>query len=156
MQTNVPETVQVLIVEADPNMGMLIDHVLQVQGFRTLRAADGLAAKELVDTRPAPKLVLLSLALPFLDGNRLLSHIRRTNRGWSETPVIMLPGRSNPQDLARALQGGATVSLGSPVDLDELLSHVRRHIRSAPTSNRVTRDLPSSDDVDPRRSASRH
>jgi two-component system KDP operon response regulator KdpE len=147
---------RIVIVESDLNMGMLIEHILKNQGYVTFRVTDGLAAKNLADTQPPPDLVLLNLSLPFLDGNLLLSHIKRTSHGWSNTPVIVLSARSHPQDIARALHSGAAESLGSPIHLDEMLVRVRRHAKSAPTSNSVSHDGSCPDDAAKRRAAGLH
>lgn len=152
MQVKLAAT-QILLVESDLSMGMLIEHVLQNQGLETLRVTDGLAAKNLVETQPPPELVLLNLCLPFLDGHQLLSHIKHANHGWANTPVIIFSAKSNPLDVDRALRSGAAEALGSPVHLDELLARVRRHVKSAPTSNFESFDLSCTDSRRQRRAS---
>jgi len=60
----------VLVVDDEPIVREVVVGYLQREGYRTLEAADGPAAKELVE-RETPALVVLDLMLPGMDGLEL-------------------------------------------------------------------------------------
>ena len=75
----------VLVVDDEPIVREVVCSYLQREGYRTLEAADGDRARELLESS-SPALVVLDLMLPGTDGLELCRWIRRR----SELPVIML------------------------------------------------------------------
>ena len=66
----------VLVVDDEPIVREVVVGYLEREGYRTLEAADGPAAKELVE-RETPALVVLDLMLPGMDGLELCRWIRK-------------------------------------------------------------------------------
>ena len=89
---------------------------------------DGLSAQNRIRSGlPPPRLVLLDLMLPFVDGYQLLQQIRQKPE-WSGTPVIILSGRTQEQDIVRAFTLGASDYVTKPFLIGELLARIRSHI----------------------------
>jgi DNA-binding response OmpR family regulator len=78
----------VLVVDDEPIVREVVVRYLRSEGYRTLEAADGDVACELVE-RERPDLVVLDLMLPGTDGLAVCRWIRAR----SELPVIMLTAR---------------------------------------------------------------
>jgi DNA-binding response OmpR family regulator len=57
----------VLVVDDEPTIREVVVRYLRREGYRTLEAADGNRARELVE-RHAPSLVVLDVMLPGTDG----------------------------------------------------------------------------------------
>ena len=71
-------------------------------------------------------LLILDLGLPKLDGFMVLSQLRARNLSL---PVLILSGRSRPEEKVRGLDLGADDYLVTPFSLDELRARVRALLR---------------------------
>jgi CheY-like chemotaxis protein len=68
---------------------------------------------------PFPKLVLLDLKMPRMDGFEVLSVVRQ-RLGFTRLPVIVLTHSDNPEDIKRAYELGATSYFRKPATLEGL------------------------------------
>lgn len=85
-------------------------------------AIDYLAGAEPYSDRtkhPFPKLVLLDLKMPRMDGFEVLSAVRQ-KLGFTRLPVIVLTHSDNPADIKRAYELGATSYFQKPDSLEGL------------------------------------
>lgn len=85
-------------------------------------AIDYLAGAESYADRikhPFPKLVLLDLKMPRLDGFGVLSAVRQ-RLGFTRLPVIVLTHSDDPADIRRAYELGATSYFRKPDSLEGL------------------------------------
>jgi CheY-like chemotaxis protein len=73
---------------------------------------------------PFPRLLLLDLAMPLMDGWGLLSHIRAVTQ-WDHLPVIVLTGSIDLRNAKRACAKGANAYLVKPSGLGEYVEIVR-------------------------------
>ena len=91
----------VLVVDDEADLADAVEVLLQRQGFRTARAADGLAGLEAA-TRLAPDLVLLDYEMPELDGLEVIARLR-ANPVTQGIPVILSSAaRVSMADIRRA------------------------------------------------------
>ena len=67
---------------------------------------------------PLPRLVLLSLKLPKVDGLDVLRAIRANSR-TSHVPVVVLTSSHDPRELAQCYQLGANSCVQKPVRYEE-------------------------------------
>jgi DNA-binding response OmpR family regulator len=82
-----------------------------------------------MENLPAPTLVLLDVMLPYLDGFELITKIRE-HATWKEVPIIMLTAKSQEQNIVRALDQGANDYVVKPFRPGELMSRIRRVMKS--------------------------
>lgn len=68
---------------------------------------------------PFPKLVLLDLKMPRMDGFEVLRAVRQ-RLGFTQLPVIVLTHSDNPADIKRAYELGATSYFRKPDSLEGL------------------------------------
>src|SRR5215472_7211647 len=73
---------------------------------------------------PFPRLLLLDLAMPLMDGWGLLSHVRAVTQ-WDHLPVIVLTGSIDLRNAKRACAQGANAYLVKPSGLGEYVEIVR-------------------------------
>jgi CheY-like chemotaxis protein len=71
------------------------------------------------EKHPFPKLLLLDLKMPRMDGFEVLSAIRQ-RLGFTRLPVIVLTHSDNPADVRRAYELGATSYFRKPDSLEGL------------------------------------
>ena len=70
---------------------------------------------------PPPRLILLDLQLPKVDGFEVLRAVR-TNLRTSMVPVVVLTASDDPRELAQCYQLGANSCVQRPVHYDQLRS----------------------------------
>jgi CheY-like chemotaxis protein len=70
---------------------------------------------------PPPRLILLDLSLPKVDGLEVLRAVR-TNSRTSMVPVVVLTSADDPRELAQCYQLGANSCVQKPVQYPELRS----------------------------------
>ncbi|AKU21493.1 response regulator transcription factor [Massilia sp. MB5] len=119
----------ILVIEDDEHIGQILIYMLERQGYRTLLATDGLAARKAIeDADELPSLVLLDVMLPYIDGFEVVRLIRARPE-WKDVPVLMLTAKHTEQDIVRALDAGANDYVVKPFQPNELLARVRRYLR---------------------------
>jgi two-component system response regulator ResD len=117
---------RVLVVDDEPTIREIVVSYLERAGFKTLEAADGNRARELLERDP-PDLVVLDLMLPGTDGLELCRGIRSRSR----LPVIMLTARGEESDRIVGLELGADDYVTKPFSPRELAARVRTVLRRA-------------------------
>jgi DNA-binding response OmpR family regulator len=117
---------RVLVVDDEPTIREIVVSYLEREGFKTLEAADGNRARELLEHDP-PDLVVLDLMLPGTDGLELCRWIRSRSR----LPVIMLTARGEESDRIVGLELGADDYVTKPFSPRELAARVRTVLRRA-------------------------
>ena len=119
-----PDMPTVLVVDDEPIVREVVVKYLERDGFRTLEAADGVRARELL-AETTPSLVVLDVMLPGVDGLELCRWIR----GRSELPVILLTARGEEADRIVGLELGADDYVTKPFSPRELAARVRAVLR---------------------------
>jgi DNA-binding response OmpR family regulator len=109
----------VLVVDDEPIVREVVVRYLRREGFRTLEAADGDAARGILE-RELPSLVVLDLMLPGTDGIALCRWIRER----SDLPVIMLTALGEESDRILGLELGADDYVTKPFSPRELAVRV--------------------------------
>jgi DNA-binding response OmpR family regulator len=116
----------VLVVDDEPIVREVVVRYLRREGFRTLEAADGDAARGILE-RELPSLVVLDLMLPGTDGIALCRWIRER----SDLPVIMLTALGEESDRILGLELGADDYVTKPFSPRELAVRVKTVLRRA-------------------------
>jgi len=70
-----------------------------------------------------PKLILLDIKLPKMDGLEVLHRIRAEER-TSLLPVVLLTSSKEEQDLIEGYKGGANSYMRKPVDYAQFVEYV--------------------------------
>ena len=123
----------ILVVDDDPKIVALVRTYLERERYRVVTAADGRAALRAIEEH-GPRLVVLDLMLPELDG---LSVIRRA-RSTGETPILVLSARGSTADRILGLSEGADDYLPKPFSPAELVARVRTILRRTERSTGPT------------------
>ena len=121
---------RVLVVDDEPQIVRALQINLKARGYEVHVADSGSAALRVAAQHP-PDLVILDLGLPDLDGVEVI----RGLRGWSESPIVVLSGRTDSADKVEALDAGADDYLTKPFGIDELLARLRAVLRRTGTGD---------------------
>jgi two-component system response regulator len=129
------ERAEILLVEDNPNDVKLTRHAFKTANLANAVhvARDGVEALDFLfgDTSSPdkkvpkrPKLILLDLKLPRLDGHEVLKRIRNDPRTCG-IPVVVLTSSSEERDVMRTYEVGANSYIVKPVDFEQFTEAVR-------------------------------
>ena len=126
-QKRAPESLEVVVVDDDPDIRRLIALALERDGFEVTVFEDGLSALRGACRRP--RLILLDYMMPTMNAAGFLQ--AREGHPWlGRVPVVVISAYPELADNVAAETVGV---LHKPIDLDILLECVRYHCqRSAP------------------------
>jgi two-component system, OmpR family, alkaline phosphatase synthesis response regulator PhoP len=110
----------ILIIEDNTDIARGLRDNLEVEGYEVDVASDGEQGLARVRGRP-PKLVILDLMLPRIDGMQVLRRLR--DEGF-EMPVLILSARAGEAEKVRGFRVGADDYVTKPFGLRELLARV--------------------------------
>lgn len=113
-----------LVVEDEAHLARLLEELLAPLEVRVTCVRSGPEALEHIRGDPAPRVVLLDVMLPGMDGLEVL-RAAREERGDAELPVIVLTGRGEPDLRERAFDLGATDLFTKPFSPRALVERVR-------------------------------
>ena len=118
----------ILIVDDEEQIRTTLRGILQDEGFRTLEADSGEGVVNLVATWH-PRLVLLDIWMPHVDGIALLEQLQSQN---PDLPIIVISGHGTIETAVRATKLGAADFLEKPFSLETLLRSVHRALGKEP------------------------
>jgi len=116
----------ILVVDDEPNIADLVELYLRREGFRVVQAASGADALRSVGAH-RPRLVILDVGLPDIDGLEVCRELRQT----SSIPVIFLTARDTEVDRVLGLELGADDYVTKPFSPAELVARVKAVLRRA-------------------------
>jgi DNA-binding response OmpR family regulator len=114
----------IVVVDDEPNIADLVDMYLAREGFRVLKAGTGEAGLQTVKDH-RPRLVVLDVGLPDVDGLEVCKRLRAT----SQIPVIFLTARDSEVDRVVGLELGGDDYLTKPFSPAELVARVKAVLR---------------------------
>ena len=114
----------IVVIDDEPNIADLVGLYLEREGFRVLKAGSGTSGLEQIATH-RPRLIVLDVGLPDIDGLEVCKQIRQTSR----TPVIFLTARESEVDRVLGLELGADDYVTKPFSPAELVARVRAVLR---------------------------
>ena len=116
----------ILVVDDDPMSAKLVKDVCTHAGYEVLTACDGKQGVALAQQRK-PALILLDVMMPVMDGYTALNEIR-VAANTRDIPVVMLTAVAFDLNRKMALNAGANDYLTKPVDVDLLLTKVKKFV----------------------------
>ena len=114
----------ILVVDDDPQTLRYVRDVLVEAGYSPLLTGDPAEMSRLIKAR-SPRLVLLDLMLPNIDGIELMEHLPEL----ADLPVIFISGYGRDETVARALGAGAADYIVKPFSPTELVARVQAALR---------------------------
>jgi len=118
---------KILIVEDEKDIARLLEYNLKKEGFRTVVSPEGSAAP-LLAAKERPRLIILDLMLPGLDGLEVCRRIRADSK-TAAIPIIMLTAKGEEADKVVGLEMGADDYMTKPFSVKELISRIKAVLR---------------------------
>ena len=126
----------VMVVEDDLPLQRMMCAFLGMNGYQAIPAANGEKAMEAIE-KVLPDLVIADVMMPVMNGWELTRELRSA---YPLLPIMLVTARDTIEDKRAGFTSGADDYLTKPVDLDELLLHVKALLRRSQvmTSHRLS------------------
>jgi len=113
---------KLLVVDDDLHMRMMLEAVLESEGYSVVLAESGPEALAIMKEEQ-PSLVLLDYMMPGMNGLDVLREIKKNH---AQTDVIIVTGHGNEKLSIEMLNSGASDYIQKPFTMDQLLSSIKR------------------------------
>ncbi len=120
----------VMVVDDDANTRDIVTDILAEKSYTVVQAANGEEAmKYLKSGKPQPRVMLLDLLMPVMDGRELMGALKKDSL-LSNIPVVLVSSVPNIKAEVQTL--GALDALPKPIDVDRLLNIVSKQSLTRP------------------------
>ena len=119
---------KLLIVDDDQDFVTALSARLESRGFVVIKAFDGEEGLAKVYTGK-PDAIVLDVMMPKIDGFAVCKKLK-SDENFKDIPVVMLTGKSEPDDVQTAKNIGADAYFTKPFELDMLLYEVNALLRA--------------------------
>jgi CheY-like chemotaxis protein len=117
----------ILIGEDEPDNQIIMQTVVEgLIGARAAVASDGLAVLAHVE-RERPRMILLDLMMPGLDGFQVARRLK-ADPATADIPVVAISALARADDREAALAAGCDEFVRKPFDLDELEALIKSYL----------------------------
>lgn len=127
---------KILVVDDDKHISEVVKLYLEKEGYEVFVAENG---AEAVNKFKAvqPKLVVLDIMLPVMDGMQVCNEIRRIDN----TPIIMLSAKGEVFDKVLLLELGADDYMVKPFEPKELVARIKAILRRSTQREEVSENV---------------
>ena len=115
----------ILIVEDYEDSRLFLKLLLEMNGYETLEAADGLEAIEIYRTN-CPDLSLMDISMPVMDGLTATKNIRTIKRSV-RTPIIAVTANGK-EIYDKVIAAGCNAMIEKPVEFDSLEAVIHQYL----------------------------
>lgn len=119
---------KILIVDDDVTITELMKALVKMEGHEPTTVNDSLQAVEIASA-VEPDLITLDLMMPGLTGFELCKLLSDDPR-FSNTPIVIVSARDDPESRQQALEAGAKDYITKPFDVDEFMAKITLLIKS--------------------------
>ncbi len=125
----------ILLVEDDPFLSSILQLKLEKENFKTIRAADGEEALNLLTEQGLkPDAMLLDLILPKKNGFEVLETIRQ-DPTLEKLPVIIISNLGQPTDIERGKSLGIIdYFVKARLSIDDLVNRIKNELTATTIS----------------------
>ena len=117
----------ILLVDDYPDMLYNLSLPLEIAGFQTSTASNGIEALDILKTQTID-LILSDIVMPDMDGYQLFHQVRE-NSAWINIPFLFITGCLLDSEIRYGKELGVDDYLVKPVKTDHLLSAVRGKLK---------------------------
>jgi len=116
---------RLLLLEDDPNLGLIVAESLENRGFEVRLCRDGREGLQALDDA-RPDLCLVDVMMPELDG---FGFARSARERMPDLPLIFLTARAQVEDRIEGLRLGADDYVTKPFSMEELTLRIEAVLR---------------------------
>jgi len=113
---------KILVVDDEPNIVLILEFLLQREGYHVEKAYNGLQALELADTFQ-PDIIVLDVMMPGMDGFEVARKMR-SNPVLESAKIVFLTAKGTQRDKESGYANGAEYYMIKPFDNDEFVNTI--------------------------------
>ena len=114
-------SVKILIADDEERWRRIVGDFLRNEGYKTVEAANGQEAVELIRRDSDISMAILDVMMPVMDGIQAC----QTIRGFSQIPIIMLTAKSDEDSEVMGFVCGADEYISKPVKFPVFIARVK-------------------------------
>jgi len=115
-------TSQILVVDDHPINLKLAANVLEAEGYDVVRAEDAEEALKQI-ARSVPKLILMDVALPGMDG-LTLTRMLKADEGTRDVIIVAVTAFAMKGDQEKVMDAGCDAYIAKPIDIGNMVQMV--------------------------------
>jgi CheY-like chemotaxis protein len=116
----------VLAVDDEPDNIVMLQSLIEGAGYTFFAAASGTECLTLV-TRVAPRVILLDVQMPGIDGYDTCRHLRRLS-SLDHVPIVFLTTRKTSDDVQSCMRSGGNDFIVKPFDPNRLIKRLEHWV----------------------------
>jgi CheY-like chemotaxis protein len=116
------EDTLILIAEDEEFNYLLLKYILEKNGYKTIRASNGVEALEIYRSGQHLDLIVMDVKMPVMSGLEATIEIRKTD---SEIPIIALTAYALPGDREMCMEAGSSDYISKPIEKGDFLARVK-------------------------------
>ncbi|HOY09589.1 MAG TPA: response regulator [Candidatus Omnitrophota bacterium] len=117
------EAPKILIADDDPDVLRVMEKRIKADGYRVVKAQDGLEAWAKICSE-LPDVIVLDLVMPGLDGFSVLEKLRNQPAVKKWQPVIIVSARGELEDMKKGFSLEADHYIMKPCQMEEVLKAI--------------------------------
>lgn len=116
----------VVAIDDSPENLALLESAVTAAGYSFIGEASGGAGLQLL-TRVTPRLVLLDIQMPGIDGFEVCKRLR-AYRHLDTVPIVFLTARKTVEDVRACMRAGGNDFMVKPFDIEKLQARIRHWV----------------------------
>lgn len=116
---------QILVIDDDKNIRFFIKEALEINHYTVFTASNGEEGLEILSNNHID-LAIVDIMMPKMDGYEFTKELRSNNE---EMPILMMSAKQLSEDRKKGFLLGIDDYMMKPIDLEELLLHVKALLR---------------------------
>jgi two-component system, cell cycle response regulator DivK len=121
----------ILLIEDNEQNRYLVTFLLEKQGYEVIPASDGAMGIELAG-RVRPRLILLDIQLPTMDGYAVARELRN-NPALRTIPIVAVTSYAMTGDREKAIAAGCNGYIEKPINPDTFQGEIEKYLIDLPT-----------------------
>ena len=114
----------VLVIEDNMDNMLLINDILETNGYQVLQAETGIKGVEMAEEN-IPDFIILDIQLPDIIGNEVLARIRSKEK-TQNIPVVAMTSYAMAGDRERLLAAGCDGYVEKPIDPGNVMEQLKK------------------------------
>ncbi|KPL18892.1 MAG: hypothetical protein AMJ92_05745 [candidate division Zixibacteria bacterium SM23_81] len=127
------EKIKLLVIDDNKKVAWMLREGLNDDQYEIIDALDGKTGIQMM-IEEQPRVIILDIKMPGMDGMEVLERIRSINR---RVEIIMLSGYGETKQIVRAMKLGASDFISKPFDVEEVEVVIRSVLEKSELKNEV-------------------
>ena len=116
------EDKMILIAEDEEFNYLLLKYILEKNGYKTIRASNGVEALEIYRSDQHLDLIVMDVKMPVMSGLEATIEIRKKDK---KIPIIALTAYALPGDREMCMEAGSSDYISKPIEKGDFLARVK-------------------------------